>query len=246
MLHRVLTAVFAALVAVPFMASTASAASTFGPYPGGSVDSGSCGNNWANDTYQRTFTASVVSGVVMVTETFSNGRFTTLAGKSAGACQAGPDNGGTIAAAVRGSFSGSESGPVTCGAIACVVPVGPVTIPPALLVPPNTTDGFIKAIFGATATFNTTTFRFNYSADCGQSLVLRTWQNADPGSGGNVGDIKSAPGQVLPNPCPTPVATPTPALPNASALPPTRTPVSLVLLSLLILSGAGLIMVRRR
>ena len=145
----------------------------------------------------------------MLTETFSSGRFTTFAIKSPGACEAGPDNGGTVAAGVTGSFSGSLVGSVT----GATLPVGTPTIN---CPPPNTTACFVTAIFGASAVFASTSFKFSYTADCGQALVLNQWQNADPSSGGNVGDIKSAPGAVTTVPCATPLGLPNTGVPNPS------------------------------
>lgn len=197
---------FAAVLSLG-VAIQASAATSFGPFPGGSADSGTCNNDWANDTYQRNFSATLTGETLMVTETFTNGRFTTIAGKSPGGNNLLLDSGGNcatyaVAAGIKGSFTGSETGPVTGGSI----PTGTVTPD---CPPPNTTGCFIKAIFGANAVFTATTFKFNYAADCGQSLVERTWQNADATSGGNVGDIRSAPGETSVVPCPTPTPTPT-------------------------------------
>jgi len=58
----------------------------------------SCGNDWANDTFDRHFTVEVV-------EQFKDGSFTTNMGFSPGACQTGPPA-GLVNAGVVGSFDG--------------------------------------------------------------------------------------------------------------------------------------------
>jgi hypothetical protein len=123
----------------------------------------------------------------MVRQDFKHGRFTTVAGQSPGACNNPPtNNGGTVVAGIKGRFGGYMSGPVTGGTF------NPKAVPNCP--PPNKTSCFIKAFFGPNAVFNSSTFKFLYLARCDQPLVERFWQNADPASGGNRGDIKSAPG----------------------------------------------------
>jgi hypothetical protein len=192
----------------------------FGPFAGGSPDSGTCGNNWANDTYQRTFTVTTMpDGTQTLRQDYTAGFFTTVAGKSPGACEGeGGDNGGTVVAGITGEFHGFTSGTLTCGEGLCPVP-NPGTVSPECSVP-NVTACFVNAIFGPNAVFSVSTFKFNYTAGCGYFLAERAWQNADAGtSGGNRGDIKSAPGAVDIVPCP-----PAPAPPATSTATPTPTP----------------------
>ena len=243
-----------ALALVIGVAAPAAAATTLGPYAGASADSGTCGNNWANDTYLRTFTVGTpTASGTPVTELFTNGRFTAVAGKSPGACQAGGDNGGTVAAGIQGTFSGSESGIVTCAGT-CVVNSNPDVTPCALTAqtPTNSTACFITAIFGATASFpGGPTFKFNYTANCGQPLVLRQWQNADAASGGNVGDIESTQGNVASGartspsifPCPTTPLPPTTGVHSDPVVPNT---ILIVLAGLGVLAIAGAFSVRAR
>src|SRR4029077_16320215 len=82
----------------------------FGPINSGSTDSGTCGPDWANDTYKRVFDAASspnADGTYNVTESFIAGRFVTMTGSSPGACESGPNDGGTIAAGVTGTFNGN-------------------------------------------------------------------------------------------------------------------------------------------
>lgn len=146
----------------------------YGPFHSTSPDSGTCGNDWANDTFERHFTVS--QGGARVKETFKKGTFVTIAGHSPGACQSGTDNGHTVAAGVKGKFEGSFEIVVTGGtfnpnAVCTVATCG-------------TTAGFIATVFGAGATFDVPTFEFHYSAGKNGE-----WKNASANRGGNHGDI---------------------------------------------------------
>jgi hypothetical protein len=53
----------------------------YGPYPSSSGDSGTCGPDWATDTFDRHFTVrSNGDGTFTVVEQFKNGSFITNAG----------------------------------------------------------------------------------------------------------------------------------------------------------------------
>jgi hypothetical protein len=222
----------------------------FGPFAGGSPDSGTCQNNWANDTFERTFTVTTFSdGSQTLRQDYTGGAFTTVEGKSPGACEgAGGDNGGTVVSGIPGEFSGFTSGTLNCGEAICAVP-SPGTVNPECPAP-NVTACFVSALFGSNAVFNVSRFKFNYAARCGFVLVERTWQNADESNGGNAGDIKSAPGTLSTVACPTvptPVATPTPTptptpTVSPSGLPrtgPTTSPTSTAAVSHLAATGGG-------
>jgi LPXTG-motif cell wall-anchored protein len=198
----------------------------FPPFPGASADSGTCGNDWANDTFTRVFTATVTpseSGppTVILHEAFVDGKFTTVEGKSPGACNggSGSDNGATVKAGVKGTFSGFLEGPLTD------FNLPGDTAPKIDCPPPNTTDCFVKAIFGPDAVFTPDKFKFNYLADCGQELVANMWQNADESNGGNTGDIASVAGDetATVTPCPTPTPTPRPTPRPTPKVTPTPT-----------------------
>jgi hypothetical protein len=154
----------------------------FGPYASASADSGTCGNDWANDTFDRYFTVTKnADGTYYVREDYREGRFVTIAGVSPGACNTSPipviGNGSTIGAGVRGQFSGFLAGQVTGGtyqaAGGCPAPCNG--------------DTFIATHFGA-AVWSVAPFRFRYEAES-DGLRLNKWQNASPDQGGNQGDI---------------------------------------------------------
>ena len=74
-----------------------------------SGDSSTCGPDWANDTYTRTFKVvkqANIDGSYRVTETFTKGIFITIQGASPESCEAGDSN--QISGNVHGHFSGSE------------------------------------------------------------------------------------------------------------------------------------------
>jgi hypothetical protein len=63
----------------------------YGPYPSTSPDSGTCGNDWAQDTFDGHFTVRPNGdGTYTVVEEFKNGSFVTNAGASPGACETNP------------------------------------------------------------------------------------------------------------------------------------------------------------
>jgi hypothetical protein len=219
----------------------------FGPFAGGSPDSGTCGGNWANDGFQRTFTVTTFADGTQTLRQDYAGAFMTMAGRSPGACEGAIDTGGTVVAGITGGFTGFTSGTLSCGEGSCAVP-NPGTVHPECPAP-NVTGCFVNALFGANAAFKVSTFKFNYAAGCGYSLVERAWQNADAASGGNVGDISSAPGAVSTGPCPpapAPAATATPTTPTPTASPsglpstgPTTSPTSTARVSHLATTGGG-------
>lgn len=157
----------------------------FGPISSGSTDSGTCGPDWATDTYKRVFDASTVpnpDGTYTVTESFIAGRFVTMAGSSPGACNTpGTNNGGTIAAGVEGSFNGT---------FLIIVSNGTFNPNATCDTGCDTTAGFVATVYGAAAARQVTTFQFSYHAN-GPDLSQREWHNASPDEGGNSGDIRN-------------------------------------------------------
>src|ERR1700688_4358536 len=96
-----LAAAVFALAATPAVATASQDAVHFGPIDSFSGDSGTCGPDWANDTYKRVFDASTspnIDGTYNVTESFIAGRFVTLAGSSPDACDPSGTPGSTIGA----------------------------------------------------------------------------------------------------------------------------------------------------
>ena len=152
----------------------------FGPYASGSTDSGTCGNDWANDTFKRLFTVtSNADGSYTLREDFRDGKFVTVAGASPGACETSTPHGTTIRGAVRGEFAGFLAGRVSGG-----------TFDPAGGCPdPCSGSTFLRIHFGPAATWDVSTFRFRYHVDDEAGLHFTRWQNASGDQGGNQGDI---------------------------------------------------------
>ena len=163
----------------------------YGPYPSGSPDSGTCGNDWANDTFDRHFTVkSNQDGTFTVIEQFKDGSFTTMLGPSPGACETNP--GGVVAADVVGSMHGYFIIPI---------PFAQTSNDPHCdaTTPTNTdctTATFVNTHFASCAypapPCAVTTFFFHYNA-VDQGLVKHEWKNASGDRGGNSGDIASSP-----------------------------------------------------
>jgi hypothetical protein len=171
------TACFFAVICV----ASAPGVKHFGPIPSTSPDSGTCGNEWANDSFDRFFTVYTTAnsdGTYSVTEQFKKGTFITNAGASPGGCETNP--GGTVEAGVVGKFQGSFS----------MIVAGGTFNPDAVCTPStcDTTAGFVSTVFGPTATFSVSTFFFHYNAKNNGE-----WKNASDDRGGNHGDITGAP-----------------------------------------------------
>ncbi len=153
----------------------------YGLFASTSADSGTCGNNWANDTFNRFFTVNE-NDPNTVLEEFKDGTFVTTEGASPGACQSGTNNGSTVADGIIGKFHGSFDIVVTGGAFNSNATCSPSTC--------NTTAGFIATVYGPSATYVTgaTFFEFHYSTGHNGE-----WKNASDNRGGNHGDITGTP-----------------------------------------------------
>jgi hypothetical protein len=191
-----------ALHYAPTMAAPASSGTStqhYGPYASGSTDSGTCGNDWANDLFDRHFTVfqNRNDGSLLVVEQFKDGSFTTPASDSPptnfspGACETSTTPAGTVSNGVTGSLHGYF-----------IIPLPGET--------QTSTSPFCDAVGGTNSGCNTTTFintHFSpacYSATCpvttfffhyaagGQGLLINEWKNASADRGGNHGDIRSA------------------------------------------------------
>src|SRR5258708_24420346 len=68
----------------------------------GSPDSGTCGNNWANDTFTREFDVQQSGGTFVLTEFFKDGHFVTVAGFSPGGLPTRGDHGPLLGGAPIG------------------------------------------------------------------------------------------------------------------------------------------------
>ena len=168
-------------------------ATHYGPYPSISPDSGTCGNDWAQDTFDRHFTVKHnADGTFTVIQQFKNGSFVTDPGVSPGACDFDePENtGGFVNSGIKGSMDGYF-----------IIPLLPTTMQTstspfcdAVLMTNTgcTTTTFINTHFTPCypATCPVTTFFFRYNAG-DQQLVEHEWKNASDDRGATHGDIRS-------------------------------------------------------
>jgi hypothetical protein len=161
----------------------------YGPYASGSPDSGTCGNDWAEDTFDRHFTVQKpATGPMTVVEQFKNGSFTTNAGPSPAACETNPLR--TVNANVSGSMHGYFIISLPPGTIQTSNDPSCVAGDPTA---PCTTAGFIDTHFtpcyGAGVCSANTFFDHYVATD--QSLIEHEWKNASADRGGNSGDIRN-------------------------------------------------------
>jgi hypothetical protein len=172
----------------------------YGPYASGSPDSGTCGNDWAEDTFDRHFTVRTAQdGTTTVVEQFKNGSFLTNAGASPGACDSSDGYGpGTLDADHAGSMHGYF---IISGALTQTS-----NSPSCDAANPSnadcTTMTFLNTHFVPCypVTCTVSTFFDHYSAG-DQGLAVHEWKNASCDRGGNHGDIADL---VGPAPPPTP------------------------------------------
>jgi hypothetical protein len=178
--------------------TTAARTQHYGPYASGSTDSGTCGNDWANDLFDRHFTVFTHPSGITIVEQFKEGSFSTPASDSPpvnfspGACESGPAS-GIVNPGVTGKMHGYFVVPLPPGEIQTSHDPSCVTGSPST---PCTTTGFIDShftpcYFGGEGTCPVTTFFFHYAAG-GQGLIINEWKNASADRGGNHGDIRSA------------------------------------------------------
>lgn len=186
------------LIAISLTLGTVHANSTthYGPYPSTSTDSGTCGPDWANDTFDRHFYVTAnPDGSHLVIERFKEGSFVTFAGVSPGSCpptdQTSP---GTVPAGVTGPLTGFFIIPIDSshGQTSYNSHCNGITGMDSNC----DTMTFIETHFSSCAyqvTCSVTSFFFHYIATSNQCLSERDWKNASPDQGGNVGDIRSGP-----------------------------------------------------
>jgi len=201
-LHTTTTAAF-----TPTDSSSSAASTThYGPYASGSPDSGTCGNNWADDTFNRHFTVFQNNdGSFLVVEQFKDGSFRTPSttqpspappnppNSSPGGCQNSATTKGIVNNGVTGSMHGYFVIPLPSGTAQTSFDThcNGTTMT-------NTdcdTTTFINTHFTpacySSPGCTVTTFFFHYTA-AGQGLIINEWKNASSDRGGNSGDIRSA------------------------------------------------------
>lgn len=118
-------------------------------------DSGTCGNTWATDAFNRSFSVNTKYALYF-NEYFTEGSFVTSAGSSPIACISGTNNGNTVGAGVTGKLKGAYYNVVVsngtynsqaqCTSTTC-----------------NTTAGFVATVYGASATYTVNTYDFDYT-----------------------------------------------------------------------------------
>ncbi|GAC1614982.1 MAG: hypothetical protein NVS4B7_07350 [Ktedonobacteraceae bacterium] len=180
------------LFALMYGTGTARAAGStnhYGPFASTSPDGGTCGQPWAQDTFNRFFTVQDNGdGTFTVDEQFKDGTFVTSGPVSPGACETDSHHGSTVQAGVTGTMHGYLDGTVSGGTYN---PNGCNANP----TPCSTTSGFIAAVFpGGTFTCFTGVgkcqFSFEYAAG-GQGLLFHDWKDANDQNGTEyfLGDI---------------------------------------------------------
>src|SRR5215831_6999136 len=156
-----------AVVALVFASITVSSAApgvrNYGPFAGGSPDSGTCGNDWADDTYNRFFKVLVDKDAnqdYIVTEDFRQGSFVTRPGSSPGACETVPfpGTGTTVAEGVTGKLSGTFNIIVHNGNFDAAATITDFDNDGKI----GTAD-FIHSVFGEHATYDVPSFIFLYT-----------------------------------------------------------------------------------
>jgi hypothetical protein len=174
--------------------STSPGTKHVGPVNSTSPDSGTCGNDWAQDTFDRFFTIRQTGpATYTVDEQFKNGTFVTNAGFSPGACDMSDGYGpGLLDAGLLGKMHGYEIVNVVCAdpltpcldaGAQCNVPANPC----------QTTGGFIDEFFpGASSSVDTYFFHYSGFDGSNRALVVNEWKNASCNRGGNHGDIATA------------------------------------------------------
>jgi hypothetical protein len=163
----------------------------YGPYASSSPDSGTCGNDWATDTFDRDFTVRAnADGTYAVVEQFKNGTFVTNSSPSPGACETAYTNHGhTIIPGKTGSMHGyfiiSDTGPQTN--------MSPFCDATNMSNADCTTQTFIETHFACTyqVTCAVTTYFDHYAAG-DQMLLYHEWKNASADRGGDDGDIANS------------------------------------------------------
>jgi len=173
----------------------------YGPYASGSTDSGTCGNDWANDLFNRHFTVffNPDGSVKSIVEQFKDGSFMTPASDSPpvnfspGACENSATPAGIVNTGITGDLHGYF-----------IITVPPLTYETSsdshcngmTMMTDSSCDTqvFVESHFSSCVyqvTCPVTTFFDHYSAG-DQGLIMHEWKNASPDRGGNGGDIRSS------------------------------------------------------
>jgi hypothetical protein len=190
-------------LAIASMASSTDAGTQhYGPFASSSPDSGTCGNDWAQDTFDRFFTVKQnPDGTYRVYEQFKNGSFITTEPPtglffSPGACDSSD---GTPPALLVAGIVGTMHGYLTFTVMGSEDPDASCAGTPS---PCETTSGFFTEFFpGALVTTDAYFFHYAGYDGANKALVIHEWKNASCNRGGNHGDIATTTvGVVVPFP----------------------------------------------
>jgi len=168
---KFLITLIAAALGVVGTAAAGNGTQQFGPFLDNTTDGGSCGNSWANDSFERRYTViSNGAGNFTIREN-DNGSFVTIAGASPGACETTSHHGSVVNAGITGNIQGTAAFTVNS---ATFNPHGCDADPTVCA----NRNGFVNAVFGASAvaTITFTAFNFEYSSS-DQSLDFHHWQD---------------------------------------------------------------------
>jgi len=154
-------------------------------FVGGSPDGGSCGNEWANDSYTLDISVRRTgAGTFAMTTMYKNGSFVTNAGASPGACSTVNHHGSVLAAGVVGNLQGWLDETITSGTYN---PNGCNAVTTC-----TTRTGVLAALFPG-GTESNFTYNFEYSSN-DKSLSYRHWQDKSDNQGNDKfeGDIANS------------------------------------------------------
>lgn len=164
----------------------------YGPYSSTSPDSGTCGNDWATDTFDRDFRVHANrDGSYTVVQQFKNGTFVTNPGPSPGSCDT---TDGSPPGIVNLGVTGRMHGEFIISDVQTQTSNSPFCNAVLMTNTNCDTATFIDTHFTPCypVTCTVTTYLFHYSAG-GQGLAEHEWKNASEDRGGNHGDIRSTP-----------------------------------------------------
>ena len=149
-----------------------------------SPDNGSCGQPWATDTINRTYSVKDNGNGTFTLRRLDRGTFVTTGPVSPGKCDTTGKHGSVVGPGYRGKFTGYLVGTVTATSFnrnaTCAAPC--------------LTDAFVTTFFSSGAQFSCFTnstdckFNFNYTAPAKQAanlpkLKYRHWQDKGKGAG---------------------------------------------------------------
>lgn len=148
-----------------------------------SPDSGTCGNNWANDALKRTYTVGKDADGSYRLVAFDRGSFTTVAGQSPGACDTNdPHHGATVTAGIAGHMGGFVAEQITGGTFNSHATCATVC----------DRSAFVAAFFGSSAQQHVDKFFYAYGSK-DSALTKHAWINrGNATSSQNRGDIATA------------------------------------------------------